>query len=80
MAKAKVAVTLDMQVLEQVDELVARRVYPNRSRAVESVLAAALRRSAHTRLAAECAKLDPKEEIAMAEEGMEVTAREWPPY
>lgn len=33
-----------------------------------------------TRLAQECAKLDPAEEQAIAEEGMAADAGQWPPY
>jgi hypothetical protein len=40
--------------------LVAQQRFRNRSQAVEGALAEKLERIAHTRLAAECAKLDPK--------------------
>lgn len=33
-----------------------------------------------TRLARECAKLDPREERALAEEGIAEDLREWPRY
>lgn len=33
-----------------------------------------------TRLEEECAKLDPNEEQALAEEGITQDAAEWPPY
>jgi hypothetical protein len=34
----------------------------------------------HERLAGECAKLDPAEEKALAEEGMGDELAHWPPY
>ena len=54
MGKAKVAVTLDAATLAEIDRLVARRIFPNRSRAVEMALREKLERLSHTRLAREC--------------------------
>jgi len=80
MPKAKVALTLDADLLGRVDELVARHRFKNRSQAVESALAEKLARLARTRLAEECAKLDPAEERRFADEGMAATAESWPEY
>ena len=80
MPKAKVALTLDAALLDRVDELVARHRFKNRSQAVESALAEKLARLARTRLAEECAKLDPAEEQRLADEGMAATAESWPEY
>jgi len=80
MPKLKVAVTLDQQLLDEVDALVAARVYPNRSQAIEAAVAEVLGRRARTRLASECAKLDPEEERALAEEGLGTETESWPPY
>jgi Arc/MetJ-type ribon-helix-helix transcriptional regulator len=80
MPKLKVAVTLERRLLDELDALVEADEYPNRSQAIEAALADALDRRAQTRLAAECAKLDPDEERALAEEGMGVEASAWPEY
>ena len=80
MAKAKVALTLDTQLLERVDHLVARRRFRNRSQAIETALAEKLARLARTRLAEECAKLDPAEERQLAEEGLAASDDSWPEY
>lgn len=80
MPKHKVAVTLERQLLDEVDALVAARQYPNRSQAIEAALADALGRRARTRLARESALLDPAEERALAEEGLGAEGVEWPPY
>jgi metal-responsive CopG/Arc/MetJ family transcriptional regulator len=69
MPKIKVALTLDTFLLNRVDELVAQQQFRNRSQAIESALAEKLERLAKTRLAQECAKLNPKQEQQMAEEG-----------
>ena len=80
MAKAKLAITLDENILSEVDRLVSSRVFPNRSRIIEEAVQEKLNRINHTRLARECAKLDPTFEKAMAEEGMEKDLSEWPEY
>jgi len=80
MGKTKVAVTLDEATLSEVDRLVARRVFPNRSRAVEAALQEKLERLSHTRLARECAALDPTFEKSLAEEGIEEDFASWPQY
>jgi metal-responsive CopG/Arc/MetJ family transcriptional regulator len=80
MAKAKVAVTLSSQLLEELDELVARKEFPNRSQAIEAAVAEKLIRLAGTRLARESAKLDSAQEREFAEEGMEMELGAWPEY
>ena len=78
MPKAKVALTIDAGLLNQVDTLVSERRFRNRSQAVEAALAEKLGRLARTRLATECAKLDPALEQRLADEGLE--GESWPEY
>jgi metal-responsive CopG/Arc/MetJ family transcriptional regulator len=80
MPKTKVALTLDADLLRQVDELVARQKFRNRSQAVEAALADKLRRLARTRLAREAAKLNPAEEKRVADEGLADALDAWPEY
>ena len=80
MPKTKVALTLDADLLGQVDELVARQKFLNRSQAVEAALADKLRRLARTRLAREAAKLNPAEEKRVADEGLADALDAWPEY
>jgi metal-responsive CopG/Arc/MetJ family transcriptional regulator len=80
MPKAKVAVTLDRGLLERVDRLVKAERFPNRSQAIESALAEKLERLERGRLARECAKLNPKEEQALADEGLAADSNAWPEY
>lgn len=80
MAVAKIAITLDQDILNEVDRLVRRHVFPNRSRAIQEAVSEKLRRLAENRLARECAKLDPKAEQALAEEGMSAEVASWPEY
>jgi Arc/MetJ-type ribon-helix-helix transcriptional regulator len=79
-AKTKVALTLDAGLVDQIDELVDRRKFRNRSQAVEAALADKLRRLARTRLARESAKLNPLEEKRLAEQTMADVLDSWPEY
>ncbi len=80
MPKTKVALTLDADLLERVDELVAKQRFRNRSQAIEAALADKIQRLARTRLARESAKLNPKEEKRLAEEGLVDALDAWPEY
>ena len=80
MGTTKVAITLDKEVLDRLDSLVKNRVFPNRSKAVQKAVEEKLKRLERSRLARECAKLDPAFEKAMAEEGMSEELAKWPEY
>ncbi|HEV8253532.1 MAG TPA: ribbon-helix-helix domain-containing protein [Vicinamibacteria bacterium] len=80
MAKTKLAVTLDSALVRELDQLVSKRRFANRSQAVEVAVAEKLQRLAKARLARECAKLDPAEERALAEEGLAGSRETWPEY
>jgi len=80
MPKTKVALTLDSELLQRVDELVAKQRFRNRSQAVEAALADKVHRLARTRLARESAKLNPKQEKRLADEGIGDALDSWPEY
>jgi metal-responsive CopG/Arc/MetJ family transcriptional regulator len=80
MARSKVAISLDESILNRLDRLVKKRVFPNRSQAIEEAVAEKLARLEKSRLAQECAKLDPTFEKALAEEGLSQDLKEWPEY
>jgi metal-responsive CopG/Arc/MetJ family transcriptional regulator len=80
MPKTKIAVTLEASLLTQVDALVREHRFSNRSQAIEAAVADQLARFRRTRLAEACARLDPAEERAMAEEGIAADAALWPEY
>jgi metal-responsive CopG/Arc/MetJ family transcriptional regulator len=80
MARAKIAITLDPDLLGEIDSLVARRVYANRSLAIEAAVHEKIDRLSRSRLARECALLDPAFEKVMAEEGMTGELGRWPEY
>ena len=80
MSTEKIAVTIEARLLNRLDRLVKSRVFPNRSKAVQRAVEEKLARLDRGRLARECAKLDPKFERAMAEEGLSGELEEWPEY
>lgn len=80
MSKAKVAITLDEQFIEDIDRLVSAHIFQNRSQAIQEAVEEKLQRLKHTRLAKECAKLDMTSEKTMAEEGMAEDSSQWPEY
>jgi metal-responsive CopG/Arc/MetJ family transcriptional regulator len=80
MGTAKVAITIDADLLQRIDRLVAERRFPSRSRAIQLAVKAQIDRLDHTRLACECAKLDRAYEQAVAEEGASDDLEEWPEY
>jgi len=80
MPKAKIAISLGELTLERLDRLVRDKIFPNRSQAIEAVLAEKLDRLDRIRLARECSKLDPAEEKELAEEGFPEELSRWPEY
>jgi metal-responsive CopG/Arc/MetJ family transcriptional regulator len=80
MGTIKIAITLNQNTLERLDRLVRNHVFPNRSRAIQGAVQEKLERMERSRLARECAKLDPDFEKAMAEEGLPEELNEWPKY
>lgn len=80
MATAKIAITLDEDTLSRLDHLVKERAFPNRSRAIQVAVREKLERMEQARLARECAKLDPSQEQALADEGLTEELSAWPAY
>lgn len=80
MAKAKIAITLDAEYIGELDRLVEEHYFQNRSQAIRDAVSEKLARMKRSRLSMECAKLDPKFEIAMAEEGLAEDISQWPEY
>ncbi|HEY2325842.1 MAG TPA: ribbon-helix-helix domain-containing protein [Thermoanaerobaculia bacterium] len=79
MGRAKIAITVDEVALAEIDRLVQQGVFPNRSKAIEEAVHDRISRLHRSRLARECAKLDPNEEQALANEGY-AGEDEWPAY
>lgn len=80
MAKTKIAITLDQNTVIQLDRLIEKQTFRNRSQAIQQAVAEKLERLDRSRLARECAKLDPVSEQSLAEEGFTEDVAQWPRY
>ena len=80
MSTAKVAISIDDQLLKKVDLLVKEKVYPNRSNIIQEAVKEKIIKMEKSRLANECAKLDIDFERSMADEGISQEADSWPEY
>jgi metal-responsive CopG/Arc/MetJ family transcriptional regulator len=80
MSRIKVAITIEEGLLAKVDALVRRKVFSNRSRAIQDAVQEKLERLERNRLAEECAKLDPSFEKAMADDGLSEELAAWQKY
>ncbi len=80
MSTAKIAITMREDLLRKLDRLVRSKAFPSRSRAVQEAVEEKLARIDRGHLARECAKLDPKFEQALAEEGLLREKDGWPEY
>ena len=78
MSTAKVAITLDEQLLRTVDRWVKQGRYSNRSQAIQAALREKLEHWQRTRLTEELAKLDRQAERALAAERLAGEA--WPEF
>ena len=79
MPSAKIAISIDPDDLEELDELVTRGVAASRSQLIQQAVHDKLTRLKRTRLAAECAKLSPENEQAEAD-GWLGSEQAWPAY
>ena len=80
MNSSKIAITIESDMLAEVDALVKKRLFPNRSRAIQEAVKEKLNRLNQSLLARECANLDPEYEKALADEGLSADFSEWPKY
>ncbi len=80
MGAAKIAITMEENTLKKLDRLVRSNAFANRSKAIQAAVEEKLVRMDKSRLAIACAKLDPKYEQAMADEGLSEDSESWPEY
>lgn len=80
MSKAKIAITMKKNLLEEIDRLIEDGMFVNRSQTIEAAVEEKVGRLRRTRLLRECRKLDPTEEKELAEEGLPRDETEWPKY
>jgi Arc/MetJ-type ribon-helix-helix transcriptional regulator len=80
MTAEKIAITIDENLVKKIDLLIKEKIFPNRSKAIQEAVREKIEKLDKNRLAIECAKLDPKFEQAMADEGLSAELELWPEY
>ncbi len=80
MTAAKIAISIDPTLLKRVDSLVKEKKFGSRSEAFQIAIGEQLARLDEDTFARECAKLDPKEEQALADFGLSSEVAEWPAF
>lgn len=77
---AKIAVTIDANLLSRLDALVKNHFFKNRSQAIQMAVQRSVEKAEHKRLAEECGKLDLDFERSLAEENLPKDMDEWPQF
>jgi len=80
MNAAKITISIDRELLGKLDRLVQANIFPSRSHAIQTAVDEKLAYLKRTRLATECAKLNPSEEQSIADIGLGSATKNWPPY
>lgn len=80
MNQKKLVISIEEGLLARVDALVKRKVFSSRSSAIQQAIQEKLDRLGHSRLAEECARLDPSHERALAEESLPGELDSWEMY
>ncbi len=76
----KIAVSLNKKILEKIDRLVEKKIFPDREVAIQKAIEEKFFRQNKSRLADESSKLNPDEEQSLAEEGIKRDSEEWMEY
>ena len=77
---AKIAITIDAELLHRLDALVQKKYFKNRSQAIQQVVQKQVEKLEHHRLAQQCDKLEITSEQQMADEGLAEDMSTWQDY
>lgn len=80
MSVDKIAVSIDHELVQKLDKLVADKKFKNRSHAIQSSIQNTVTKLEHQRLAQQCRKLNEIEEQRLADEGLEEDLGQWPKF
>ena len=76
----KIAISIDIKILNRLDRLVKNKMFSNRSKAIQTAIEEKISKFDKSRLAIESAKLDKAEEQQLSEESLKTDLTEWPEY
>ena len=80
MNSAKIAVSIDGELLKKIDYFVNKKKFKTRSHAIQIAVSNTIEHLEHKRLAQECSKLNVKFEQQIADEGISEDEKEWPTF
>jgi Arc/MetJ-type ribon-helix-helix transcriptional regulator len=80
MPATKIAITMEEDIVRQIDRLVKEGKYRSRSNAIQEALKDRLRDWRRSRLLTELASLNPEEEREFADEALHLEDEEWEKY
>ena len=80
MNKAKIAITIDKNIINDLDRLIKVHFFENRSKAIQEAIEEKLERIKKSRLIRECEKLDREFEKSLAEQRLSEEVDRWPEY
>ncbi len=80
MSVAKIAISMDDQLLTKLDQFIAQKKFKTRSQAIQMAVRETILRLDHECLIHACAQLDSTYEQTVADEGLEQDSNEWPEF
>lgn len=80
MSVAKIAISIDDQLLAKLDGFIADKKFKTRSQAIQMAVQNTVERLDHQRLIHACSQLDINTERALADEGLKKDLEEWPEF
>jgi len=76
----KIAISIDVEILNRIDRLVKSKMFANRSKAIQIAIEEKISKLDNSRLAIESAKLNKAEEQQLSEESLQSDLTKWPEY
>lgn len=80
MSVAKIAISIDDQLLAKLDGFVAQKKFKTRSQAIQIAVQQTVDQLDHKRLIQACSQLDAHFERELADEGLTKDVEEWPEF
>ena len=75
MTRTRVIIEIDNDLMRRLDRLISAKVFVNRKEALHRSIEENILQTEKIRYTAELTKLNPQEEVALAEEGMRVSIK-----
>lgn len=76
----KIAISIDKKILNRIDSLVEKKMFTNRSKAIQTAIEEKISKLDKSRLAIENAKLNTADEQLLSEENSKMDFAQWPEY